>query len=147
MPADFDDLTEYDSYQEPVFFYAGPRRWFMATLQLTSGKWRKVHFLVDTGATRSYMLKRFRTGLREIPRSIQQYCVLSETRVIDVLHSEVTILDSETASNSTIQTINIVGANFINNFVLFDDYRSRTFFLLPRSPQSVAKEETHRLAL
>ena len=85
------------------------------------------------------MLDRFRSELK----CTSQSSVFGDMWKLDVIHTSIQVFRSEEAQNANIRNINLVGTVFIDTVALFDDFRSKRFFVLPRNSDNVAKESLH----
>ena len=88
--------------------------------------------LVDTGAVGCYLRAADRVGLTE--------CAVFTGLRDDTLYStdnflgnSVRFRKSENAVNKNINDINLIGANFLNDFLIIDDYQSNYLKLMKRA--------------
>jgi hypothetical protein len=130
----FNDLSsETDTQEEMTSQYCNKsRRWICASMKLSSGRYRKTWVLVDTGAVGYYLRAADRVGLTEcevstVLRDDTLYCTEN------FLGNSVRFRKSENAANENIHDINVIGANFLNDFLIIDDYQSNYLKLIKRA--------------
>lgn len=132
LPVGFDTLfplTEVPDKMHSVYRNTN-RRWICASLRLANGKYRKTWALVDTGATTCYLCPEHRQGVSKLDLFTVGGDLLFEG---EFLGCPVRFRASEEAANSNITNINLVGASFLNQFLLIDDFLSGYLMLTKRT--------------
>lgn len=136
-PEGFEDIsgrTIVDCHQSATIKYvAGTRRWATIFLELEDGRWRQEYFLLDTGAPTSFLWGRFARGLKGLktmtmtsdPKLDYLTCIVEGRKV------QLNITDSEHPDNR-LHGINLLGTDFLNEFVIIDDYFEESCRLLQR---------------
>lgn len=132
IPEGFDTLyPETDVPDKMHSMYCNTnRRWICASLKLENGKFRKTWALVDTGATTCYLCAAHRKGVRKL----DLFTVAGDSLFGgEYLGCLVRFRASEDAANTNISNINLVGASFLNQFLLIDDFLSGYLMLTMRT--------------
>jgi hypothetical protein len=116
----------------PEFCYSDKRR--LAKLSIQSGdKWFAVWFILDMGSNHSYICRRDRElmGLQLHDSTSAQFA-----RVGNVwgYGNKFAVYPNEDSSSVFIRdhNLNLLGCNFLNNYMVVDDFQSRHLMLLKR---------------
>ncbi len=109
------------------FHHNGTRRWLEVSLQLTEGRgFRRELFLLDTGAPKSIIIEEILTsGVFVSERKYNNNPVIEVEGVRTEFETQPLNEGEERTRN-----INLLGTNFLNNFVLMDDYISGMILVL-----------------
>jgi hypothetical protein len=139
LPEDIHTQVETD---EPVlmtttYIEAGHRRWVRGSLLLENRRWRTVYFLIDTGAASCYITSQFREGLYAPPNLFGLFGQVYKSVFLGV---PIILREAENATNVNIRNVNLIEANFLNQFALIDDFASRTLLLLRRPDTDVVQD-------
>lgn len=95
-------------------------------LELQNRTWRQEYFLIDTGAPTSHLWRPFANSLQGRRSNIGGDTLKT---MIEGEAVEFHITDSSTP-DTRLHGINIIGTDFLNEFVIVDDYKKGSFQLL-----------------
>lgn len=114
-------------------YHSRTRRWLEVSLQLTGGGgFRKEYFLLDTGSPKSIIIEELVANLR-VKRNYDNSPIIEiegEETLFEVQPRSV--VPVEEPSERT-RNINLLGTNFLNQFVIMDDFCSKTILVLKRA--------------
>ena len=112
------------------------RRWLTVCLQRTEGRgFRKEHFLLDTGSPKSIIIKDivddYNLHVVERNHHGDPYLEIEGARTVfeEQPFSDVSVEGQEERTRN----INLLGTNFLNNFVIIDDFCSKTILVVKRA--------------
>jgi len=138
-PENFDDLDgriiEYTFSPHHGFHVNYSRRWLCVSLRLREGRgFVRELFLLDTGSPKSVMIRECAANLLPTTTSASGNPIFE----IEGTRVEFELQDLNGGDTRT-QNINLLGTNFLNHFVLIDDFASKSIMVLkratcPRSP-------------
>lgn len=111
-------------------YHSRTRRWLEVYLQLREGNgFRKEYFLLDTGSPKSIIIA-------ELVPDLIVKCSYDNSPIIEI-EGEPTIFEEQSWSddfvegpNERTRNINLLGTNFLNQFVIMDDFCSKTILVL-----------------
>jgi hypothetical protein len=115
-------------------YHSRTRRWLEVSLQLTGGQgFRREYFLLDTGSPKSIIIEELVANLL-----VKEYSY-DNSPIIEI-EGERTEFEVQPRSDVSVEgpnertrNINLLGTNFLNQFVIMDDFCSKTILVLKRA--------------
>ena len=112
------------------------RRWLEISLQLEEGRgFRREFFLLDTGSPKSIIIEEIlEMGVFVSCRSYRDNPIIEVEGVRTEFETQRWNQGEERTKN-----INLLGTNFLNNFVLVDDFNTKTIMVLKRAAPPIGR--------